>query len=182
MHSTMNQLITQIPAGSRAADPAAHVTRDARRRRVTHRTIVALAGLLALTAAGTAQASTAAPPTFKVAAGARLYVPAATPASGRAAAWVVFRTSPHVSARLTVVRVAGRSGRSYAADGGANCVRSTLPSGDGRPALKAGRSYRVAFYARAGTGRTSARKLVTTRTLKAAIFAAPATGLGTPHC
>jgi len=146
--------------------------------------LAACAGLLAVTGACSAQDSAAAtaPPTFKVAAGARLYVPASPPAAGRAAAWVVFRTSPHVSARLTVVQVAGRSGRSYAADGAANCVRSTVPSGDGRPALHAGRRYRVSFFARSGIGRSSTRTLVTTRDLTATTFTARGAGLEAPHC
>ena len=128
-----------------------------------------------------AQASTAAtpaPPVFKIADGARLYVPASTPASGRAAAWVVFRTSRHVDARLTVVQVAQRSGRSYTASGGASCIRSAVPSAAGRPAITAGHRYRVSFYARAGTGQSSERKLVTTRDLTATTFTAPTAASG----
>ncbi len=122
------------------------------------------------------------PPAFRVEPGARLYVPAETPAAGRAAAWVVFRTSPHVNARLTVVRVGARSGRSYAASGAANCIRAAVPSRSSSTGPTAGRRYRVSFSSRAGTGRTAARRLVTTRLLTARVFAAPPTGLGTPHC
>ena len=145
----------------------------------------ALAAAAALVAGLSAQASTAAtpaPPVFKIADGARLYVPASTPASGRAAAWVVFRTSRHVDARLTVVQVAQRSGRSYTASGGASCIRSAVPSAAGRPAITAGHRYRVSFYARAGTGQSSERKLVTTRDLTATTFTAPTSRLRTPHC
>jgi len=147
-------------------------------------TVAVLTALAVPAAALSAQspAAPATPPAFKVAAGARLYVPAAAPASGRAAAWVVFRTSPHTNARLTVVTVAGRSGRSYAASGAPNCIRSAVPAEAGRRARKAGSRYRVAFYARAGTGQSSVRKLITTADLTAARFTAPATGLGTPHC
>jgi hypothetical protein len=149
--------------------------------RLTAAALMALAAPAAVLSAQS-PAAPATPPTFKVAAGARLYVPAAAPASGRAAAWVVFRTSPHTNARLTVVTVAGRSGRSYAASGAANCIRSAVPVKAGRRALKAGSRYRVSFYARAGTGHSSPRRLITTRDLTAARFTAPATGLGTPHC
>ena len=152
--------------------------------RRTRATVAALAALLVLTAAvfaqGSAGAATA--PTLKVVAGARLYVPATTPGTGRAAAWVVFRTSPHANARLTVVQVAGRSGRSYAASGAPNCIRSAVPSKSGSTALKAGRRYRVSFYSRAGTGQSSPRKLITTRDLTARTFTVPPIGLGTPHC
>jgi hypothetical protein len=155
-----------------------------RSRRTTAGVVAVAASLLLAAALLPAQGSAGAtaPPAFKVAAGARLYVPATRPAAGRAAAWVVFRTSPHVSARLTVVRVAARSGRSYAASGAANCIRSAVPARSGATALKAGHSYRVSFYARAGTGRSSARKLAATRELTARAFTAPAAGLGTPHC
>jgi len=145
-------------------------------------TFAAAVLLTALLVPAQISAGAAAPPAFEVAAGARLYVPASSPGTGRAAAWVVFRTSPHVNARLTVVRVASRSGRSYAASGAANCIRSAVPSRSGTTALKAGHRYRVSFYARAGTGQSSALKLITTRELTARTFTAPATGLGTPHC
>lgn len=146
--------------------------------------MVAVATLVMGAGAVAAQdsARATAPPTFKVATGARLYLPATKPATGRAAAWVVFRTSPHVSARLTVVRVAGRSGRSYAASGAADCIRSAVPAKAGSTVLKAGRRYRVSFYARAGTGQSSLRTLISSRVLTARTFTAPPTGLGTPHC
>jgi len=146
--------------------------------------IALLAALFVSAGVGTARSSagSTAPPTFKVAADARLYVAAKSPGVGRAAAWVVFRTSPHVSARLTVVRVASQSGRSYAASGATNCIRSAVPSKSGSTTLKTGRRYRVSFYSRAGTGQSSPRKLITTRELTAITFTAPPTGLGTPHC
>ena len=97
--------------------------------------IALLAALIVSAGIVTAQSSagSTAPPTFKVDADARLYVPAKSPGVGRAEAWVVFRTSPHVSARLTVVRVASQSGRSYAASGATNCIRSAVPSKSGAP-------------------------------------------------
>ena len=155
--------------------------------RPTHvRVIAALAGMLLLAGLAFAASSPARrtsasrPPAITIAPGARLYVPTARPAIGRGSAWVVFRTAPHVNARLTVVRVNGWSGRSYAASGGANCIRSTLP-GRYSGHLTIGTTYRVAFYTRANTGRNSPRKLVVARPLTARGFTARP-GFTMPHC
>ena len=152
--------------------------------RLTHVGVMAAVGAF-LMLAGVAFAASSAvrrtaaghPPAITIAPGAHLYVATVAPSAGRARAWVVFRTVKHVNARLTVVRVHGTSGRSYAAAGAANCIRSAIPARG--TALQAGKSYPVTFYSRANTGIRSPRKLVATRQLTATGFGAT---FPPPHC
>ena len=97
-------------------------------------------------------------------------------------AWVTFRTRGRVDPRLTVVRIAGRSGRSHRTGGATNCVRSTLVAEDGRSTLRPGSRYVIEVFSRAGVGSTQPRSLVTKRTLTARAFAVRAGTPSVPNC
>src|SRR4051812_4774149 len=117
---------------------------------------VALFSLLAAGASSLALSATtnaSRPPAVMLAGTPKLYVATDNrPVADTPTAWTVFRTARHVNPRLTVVRVHGRSGRSYGAGAG-NCVRSSIVTGDGRTDLRVGHSYVVRFYSRGGLGR-----------------------------
>jgi hypothetical protein len=132
-----------------------------------------LSGLLAVGCAtlGLSQAIAASPPpAVSLAATPKLYVATGSRAvPNTPVAWTVFQTVQHVNPRLIVVRVHGRSGRSYRITG-RNCVRSTIVAHDGRTDLHPGHRYTVDFYTRSGIGTHAERKLVATRKVVARAF------------
>ena len=110
----------------------------------------------------------------------KLYVESPGGGAGYNAAWVVFRTRPHLHiARQVVVEVRGLKGRSYGGSGARNCVRSTVIQAS--KVVRHARTYRVRFYARPGSHGT-ARTLLRTVTLAAHRFASPPGRVSVPHC
>lgn len=110
----------------------------------------------------------------------KLYVESPGRGAGYNAAWIVFRTRPHLHiARQVVVEVRGLRGRSYGRAGAANCVRSTVIQGNTR--VKHGNTYRVRFYARPGAHGT-ARTLRRTVTLAAHRFESSRAKPSVPRC
>ena len=67
--------------------------------------------------------------------------------AGYNAAWIVFRTRPHLHiARQVVVEIRGLKGCSYGGSGAPNCVRATDIQAS--QLVTRGHRYRVRFYAR----------------------------------
>jgi hypothetical protein len=72
----------------------------------------------------------------------KLFVQRPGSGAGYDAAWVVFKTRPHLHvARQVVVEVRDLPGRSYGASGAPNCVRSTVIQAD--RAIRPGATYRL---------------------------------------
>ncbi len=151
---------------------------------------VALAGLALLVAlalalvapAGAPHAATGAVPVddITIAGTPRLHVEAPGTGAGYNAAWITFRTSPHLHiSRQVVVEIRGLKGRSYGGSGAPNCVRSTVIQAN--RLVKRGHRYRVRFYARPGSHGT-ATTLLKTITLTARHFASPRGRASVPRC
>ncbi len=110
----------------------------------------------------------------------KLYVEAPGTGAGYNAAWVVFRTRPHLHiSRQVVVEIRGLKGRSYGGSGAPNCVRSTVIQAN--RLVKRGHRYRVRFYVRPGSHGT-ATTLRKTITLTARHFATSRGRVSVPRC
>jgi len=110
----------------------------------------------------------------------KLYVEPPGRGAGYNAAWVVFRTRPHLHiARQVVVEVRGLRGRSYGGSGAPNCVRSTVIQAN--TVVKHANTYRVRFFARPGS-HGEATTLLRTVTLPAHRFASRPGIPSVPRC
>jgi hypothetical protein len=112
----------------------------------------------------------ASPPAFHLAGTPLLYAVQGHVRLGQPSAYVVFAGDRHLhEPRQVVVRVAGRSGRTYA-NQRVNCYRSIFvhetPNGTPQRFLTAGRRYSVTFATRS-TARSSRLRTLTTRMLTA---------------
>ena len=117
---------------------------------------------------------------IEIAAAPKLYVEPPGAGAGYNAAWIVFRTRPHLHiSRQVVVEIRGLKGRSYGGSGAPNCVRSTVIQAN--KLVKRGHRYRVRFYARPGSHGT-ATTMLKTITLTARHFASPPGSASVPRC
>ncbi|MDQ3722967.1 MAG: hypothetical protein M3376_07860 [Actinomycetota bacterium] len=156
-----------------------------RRPRRTAATLVALA-LLAVLATGApatalhADSGRVAVEDIEIAGTPRLYVEQPGRGAGYNAAWIVFRTRPHLHvARQVVAEVRGLRGRSYGGAGAPNCVRSTVIQAN--KLVKPGQRYRVRFYVRPGAHGT-ATTLLKSVTLTASRFDSSRARPSVPRC
>jgi hypothetical protein len=157
----------------------APLTRATRRPGVPAALVVVL-GVLALPAAAPlASSGNVAVDDIKIVGTPVLYVQRPVSSHTYNAAWVIFRTSPHLhEARQVVVELKGRSGRSFGNAGARNCVRSTIIQV--ARLVKPGATYRVRFYGRARVG--GDRTLLRTYALAAHRFASSPRNPSSPRC
>jgi len=105
-----------------------------------------------------------------------LYVQRPVSRSTYNAAWVVFKTRPHLhEPRQVVTELKGRRGRSFGRAGGPNCIRSTVIQV--AQVVRPGAKYRVRFYGRRSVG--GDMTLLATHTLAAHKWSSTRT---TPRC
>ena len=110
----------------------------------------------------------------------KLYVEPPGRGAGYNAAWIVFRTRPHLHiARQVVVEVRGLRARSFGRAGAPNCLRSTVIQAN--KVVKHANTYRVRFYARPGSHGTASTLLRTVR-LPAHRFASAPGRPSVPRC
>ncbi len=92
------------------------------------------------------------------------------------AAWVVFKTRPHLhESRQGVTELKGHRGRSFGRAGGPNCIRSTIIQV--AKLVRPGVTYRVRFYGRRSVG--GDQTLLATHKLAAHKWSSTRTG---PRC